>query len=363
MFNPNRLRLARKRRRLTSKRLAELADITPVTLSRIEKGLNEPSDETLTALAEALNYSIEFFEGDDIDEVAVESASFRSLTSMTAAERDSALAASSIAFLFSDWALERFRLPDPDIPKIEHEKDPATAARLLRDSWGLGEKPVSNMVKLLEAKGVRVFSLAEETKRVDAFSCWRGNTPYIFLNTYKSAERSRFDAAHELGHLILHRHGGPRQDRYVEREADAFASSFLMPRTDVLSRIEYVNSLDALIRAKRRWGVSLSALVYRLHKLGVITDWQNRMFNIQINKRGYRTSEPMAMEREVSSVWRTVFSELWKEKVTRKDIAYELKIPELELEDIVFGLLSDIQSGANTKSTGAFRVVGDNQSV
>ncbi|MEK2654790.1 ImmA/IrrE family metallo-endopeptidase [Pseudomonas aeruginosa] len=50
--------------------------------------------------------------------------------------------------------------------------------------------------------------MAEETSQVNAFSCWRrGVTPFVFLNTQKSAEASRFDAAHELGHLVLHRHG------------------------------------------------------------------------------------------------------------------------------------------------------------
>jgi hypothetical protein len=85
---------------------------------------------------------------------------------------------------------------------------PDTAALYLRQNWGLGERPIPNMLKLLEAKGVRVFSLAENTKAVDAFSVWRNGLPYVFLNIAKSAERSRFDASHELGHLVMHKHGG-----------------------------------------------------------------------------------------------------------------------------------------------------------
>ena len=55
------------------------------------------------------------------------------------------------------------------------------------------------MLHVLEAKGVRVFSLAENTRNVDAFSSWREERPFVFLNMQKTAERSRFDAAHELG--------------------------------------------------------------------------------------------------------------------------------------------------------------------
>lgn len=356
MFNNNRLRLARKRRKLTAKRLAELAGITSVQLSRIEKGVSEPFPETVDALASALGYPVRFLSGDDIDELAVEAASFRSLTSMTAGERDAALAAGSIAYLFCDWVTERFNLPNVEMSDLLQEKDPATAARGLRDVWGLGEKPIPNMIKLLESKGVRVFSLAEETQRVDAFSCWRDGAPYIFLNTFKSAERSRFDAAHELGHLVLHRHGGPHQDRYVEKEADAFASSFLMPKSDVLSRVQFVNSIDSLVDAKRRWGVSLAALVYRLHDLGVVSDWQNRMFNIQINKRGYRSSEPNPLERETSAVWKQIFAALWKDKISRDKLADELAIPIHELDSLVFGLLTDIGSPEHALP-GTLRVV------
>src|ERR1700678_4270171 len=81
------------------------------------------------------------------------------------------------------------------------------AARILRTEWQLGEKPVSNMIHLLESKGIRVFSLAENTVKVNAYSLWRRGKPYVFLNTFKSAESSRFDAAHELAHLILHQDG------------------------------------------------------------------------------------------------------------------------------------------------------------
>jgi Zn-dependent peptidase ImmA (M78 family) len=116
---------------------------------------------------------------------------------------------------------------------FSHERDPAGAARTLRQYWTIGEKPIGSMIKLLETKGIRVFSLSENTRNVDAFSCWRNGEPYVFLNKFKSTEHSRFDAAHELAHLVLHKHGGPSQGRSAESEAHAFASSFLMPRDDV----------------------------------------------------------------------------------------------------------------------------------
>lgn len=335
MLNTTRLEIARQRRRLTAKALAERAGISQVTLSRVMRKLQKPDDATVDALIRALRYPREFFFLEDVETVDVQAASFRSLTSMSARERDAALSAGILAFELLDWVKERFDLPRPDLINLGHERDPAKAARLVRQHWAIGEKPIGHMIKLLETKGIRVFSLSEDTKNVDAFSCWHGDDPFIFLNTFKSAERSRFDAAHELGHLILHRHGGP-QGREAENEANAFASAFLMPHDDLVAHIPYVTSVDQIIRMKSRWGVAAVALAYRLNKLSRLTEWQY----IQINRR-YRTTEPNGMSHERSSIWQMVLTELWKEGMSREHIARELKIPVSEIESLLFGLTGE----------------------
>ncbi|QOJ23827.1 MAG: ImmA/IrrE family metallo-endopeptidase [Gammaproteobacteria bacterium] len=341
MFNPHRLIIARKRRGLTSKELAELVGLSPITITRLEKSGN-PEPSTIDALSKVLGFSNEFFFGNDVDMLTRNSASFRSLTAMTAKERESALAAGSLAYLTSDWVTSRFNLPNVDLIDFSREREPEYAAQTLRQHWGLGEQPISNVIKLLESKGIRIFSLSEDTKNVDAFSCWRNGIPYIFLNTFKTAEHSRFDALHELGHLVLHKHGEAK-GREIEREANQFASFFLMPSADLISHIQFVSSLDQLIKAKRRWGVSVAALTYRLHKTELISDWQYRAFCIQINKK-FGTSEPNGLDREKSVVWEKVFRELWNEGITKKDIAEELAIPIEEIESLVFGLVGSFKS-------------------
>ncbi|MBA8861721.1 Zn-dependent peptidase ImmA (M78 family)/plasmid maintenance system antidote protein VapI [Ochrobactrum anthropi] len=339
MFNIQRLELARKRRRFTSKLLAERAGIAPVTLSRVLNGKQDPDEDTIARLVKALDFPLEFFQKDDTDEVDAESASFRSLSAMTARERDAALSAGSLAFEVADWLNRNYQLPDPDLLDFDQDRDPASAARTLRQHWGLGEKPIGHLLNVLEAKGVRIFSLSEATKNVDAFSLWRNDEPFIFLNTFKSAERSRFDAAHELGHLVLHKHGGPAH-RSAELEANAFASAFLMPEDDVRARIPFAATLQTIIEEKRRWRVSAAALCYRLNKLGIITEWQNRTFNIQLNQR-YSKSEPNGIEREKSAIWKMVFDDLWSQRKSRSRIASDLNLPDSELENLVFGLAAD----------------------
>ncbi|MCZ7596082.1 MAG: helix-turn-helix domain-containing protein [Hyphomicrobium sp.] len=186
MFKPGRLALARMRRRYTARLLAEEADVSPVTLSRIENSKQEPDDETVEKLVRVLRYPRQFFFMPDIDGIDVQAASFRSLTAMSARERDAALASGAIALELVDWVSARFHLPTPDLLDIEYQTEPTAAARALRQYWAMGERPVGHLIKLLESKGVRVFALAENTRNVDAFSYWRNGEPFIFLNTMKT---------------------------------------------------------------------------------------------------------------------------------------------------------------------------------
>ena len=199
------------------------------------------------------------------------------------------------------------------------------------------------MLQLFEAHGVRVFSLVEECRELDAFSFWRAEVPYMFLNTMKSAEHSRMDASHELGHLVLHWKEGVH-GREAEREAELFASFFLMPSDDVTAQAPRRGDLSEIIKAKHRWNVSAAALVHRMHRVGLLSEWQHRSLFIELSKKGYRTSEPDASRPEISRVFAKVFSALREEGKTMTDVARELHLLPEELENLTFGLaLTPIQ--------------------
>ncbi|WP_330322458.1 ImmA/IrrE family metallo-endopeptidase [Streptomyces anulatus] len=347
MFTPSRLALARKRRGMTLVELGDRVGVSSQSLSNYERGRQAPSVATLRSLSEVLDFPIGFFSASDIDEIDGKSVNFRARSKLAASTREAALAESRLAVELSNWIDGRFKLPTVNLPTPGRKMVPALAAEYLRSAWRLGEDTsIRNMIHLVEAHGVRVFSLAPEHPEVDAFSFWRDGRPYVFLNTMKSAPRSRFDVAHELGHLIMHvdDDAGVRT-RAAEKEADEFASNLLMPRRSLAAKIPENPTTDQVIRLKKHWNVSALALTYRLHALGRITDWQYRQSVIELGRLGYRTGEPNGGPHESSMLLQKVFAFLREQGTMPRHVAHELSTSLGELNSWVFGLMVTATSG------------------
>ena len=349
MFNPERVELVRLRLGLTKIGFAEQLGVDRKALQRFEGRESDLPQSCRDRLLEISGYPEAFFEKGTPEYPNPMGVSFRSLRSLTAASRNAAMAAGALAFELDDWITEQYELPRHALVPAR-EVRPAQTAMLLRAQWGIGNRPIGNMINLLESRGLRVFSLVEETRHLDAYSLWRNDKPYIFLNTLKTAERSRFDAAHELGHLILHRHTGSSHPK-AESEADEFASAFLMPPEDVMAEIRWVRSLDDLVIKKQRWGVSTAALAYTLHKMGKISDWHYRGYCIALGKLG-RNVEPRPMPQETSQVWSKILTDLWRQGISLSRLADRLSLPERELNSLLFGIAAaptEPSSGARLK--------------
>jgi Zn-dependent peptidase ImmA (M78 family) len=319
-------------------------------LAKYEKGDSLPSEQIVSKIADKLNLPSRFFFLDDIAEIGQEGVSFRSLARTPAAIRNAALGAGQIALEFSFWLEKNFSLPEVDLPPSE-EIAPGTAAEVVRNTWGIGELPIDNMVHLLESKGFFVFSLCEQTLDLDAYSFWMGKRPFIFLNTNKSVERSRFDAAHELGHIFLHKHGG-RVGKVAEIQANKFASSFLMPQNSIKSYAPSYISLEKVYELKKYWKVSAAAYVRRLYDLNIISEWHYRSLTIDLSRRGELKKEPHPISaRETSKLLSLVFSILREEGKTKKDIADALGVFTEEIDSLIFGLTLLGIDGRNKSAT------------
>lgn len=309
-FVGERLREAREARGLTAIALAEILGITRQAVSLYESGESSPQPDMMPEIADKLSLPISFFMRPAVPKHNTNAVFFRSMAAATKSDRGRG--GSRITWLFEILVpyLRQFvsfprvnfpALSVPDNPLQLSNNDIEELAAKLRGSWGLGEGPISNVVLLLENNGCLVTRMGLDSPALDAFStyCVHDNTPYIVLGGNKgSAVRSRFDAAHENAHIVLHKNfkvdrlKNPAEFKMVEQQANRFASAFLIPRNKFADDF-CVPTLDAFQALKAKWLVSIGMLIMRAHQLGFITEEHSQRLWINYNRRGWRKAEPL----------------------------------------------------------------------
>ena len=351
-FKGDRLKVAREARGLSAASLSELIGVSRQAVSLYEKGTSTPSPDVMRRIADTLKFPSHFFlkptaqaeEGG----IFYRSMSAATKAARTRAERRFGLAHELVHYLTGFVELPRVNMPsvevqaDPTKISAEQVEDAAIAARRF---WKLGDGPISNVTMLIENNGGVVLRHELDSTKLDAFSTWSSDgRPYVVLGTEKgSAVRSRFDLAHELGHLVLHREVSGQWLRLsdvfkaIESQAHEFASAFLMPANTFGAEMPAV-TLDALRSMKPRWKVSIQAMIARAHRLELITDEQKQKLFMGVAARGWRTKEPLDDEippEEPRLLRRSVELVLKAGAATRRDIAFQAAMPAEDIERLI----------------------------
>ena len=306
---PSKLREARVAARLNQTELAAAVGVTRQSISQYEQGQTIPDPLVLGRIASELGQPLGYFTSDSPSEFGQSSSHFFRAFGPDTKRRNLACQVfgawlAQIAAYFDQFV----NYPLVDVPastppassdgrySFEEIQDQASECRR---AWGLGLGPISDVVALLETKGIFTcrYTITDET--INAFSFWNGPRPVIFLASEPgSASRARFDAAHELGHLILHRWIAPddlenkKVLQAIEHEADLFAGAFLLPKESFLADL-FSTKLDAFVTLKSRWKVSVQAMIYRCWLLGTIDDEQRLNLFKTVSFRKWRKCEPL----------------------------------------------------------------------
>jgi Zn-dependent peptidase ImmA (M78 family)/DNA-binding XRE family transcriptional regulator len=300
LFDPQRLRLARQLNGLQRGELAETVGISPAAVSQFELGRARPRPATLAQIALSMQMPVGFFAGTGtpLPELDTEHTFFRSLRRTTKRDRERALAHATLLAEVAQLIEGRVVLPEAQIPadltlSVDAPIEEAEhAAARLRELWDL-EGPIPNVVRLLERRGVVVGRFPLMVTDVDAFS-WPLERPLIVLSADKrNCERSRLDAAHELGHLVMH-HSDPEPGSHpMERQAQRFGSAFIAPSDQIRDELPS-GKVDwpALVRLKQKWGLSMAALLYRAKELETLSPTGYESAVKYMNRRGWRIREP-----------------------------------------------------------------------
>ena len=305
IFNPARLAEARAYKRLTGEELATSVGVSKQSISQFENNKAEPEYETLVRISSELGFPIRFFYEESVP-VLQGNTYFRALYSSNKKELQSQrIKTRYVAHIHH--TLSRFvDFRSYNVPELfDRSSAIEKAAHSLRDYWGLGQEPIPDMVALMERNGIIMSEFATDSKKIDAFSQYgeiRG-IPYrcVVLGMEKrSFVRRQFSCAHELGHMLLHEKFNDLDEvskedfRTRENEANEFASCFLLPRDAFQNDLHnYANKLNRYIDLKRKWKVSISAMVMRAKAIDAINQNQYQYLMRQISSRGWRTEEPL----------------------------------------------------------------------
>lgn len=303
-FNANRLIDARIYNNITGEDLANAIGVKKQAISQFENKKTSPEYATACKISEVLQFPMRYFYEDDVP-MLQGNTYFRALFTSNKRELSSQRLKTKYVALVHNALSKYIDFRPYNIPDFEDTTDIPGLARKLRHFWGLGQEPIPDMVSLLERNGVIMSEFATDSKKIDAFSQYGeiDGVPYrcVVLGTEKgSFVRRQFSCAHELGHIVLHEKFEDLNDvsreefRKREDEANMFAAEFLLPAEAFLTDLSvHANKLNRYVELKRKWRVSIAAMVYRAHELEAITDNQYQYLMRQISQKGWRQNEPL----------------------------------------------------------------------
>lgn len=286
--------------------------VNPSTVTRWEDGSSAPDAEALSALASQLHVRREYF----LRPVAHSDRPLFYRTLSSTLVKDLNYQESQMRWLqeISGIVEHYVDFPEIDIPDVLNgasykqlrDEDIEQIASDMRVRWGIGEGPCIDMMPLLERIGCIVASIEMGTAKLDGLCSWASGSerPHILLSTDKmSFPRRQMDAAHELGHAILHRNVTEdelKKDlKEIERQAFRFASAFLMPATTYSYEVKSP-SLASLLSLKERWRVSVKAQIRRLSDLDLIpSEYATSLYKLY-SAKGWSREEPLDRNWQIS---------------------------------------------------------------
>lgn len=345
-FDGSRLTIARHLARLRKSDLAARIGKSPTAVAAWETGTKRPTATTVTQLALGLGVDPGFFaaRANDLTQLGV-TPHFRSLRSTSQLDRDQAFAYGRVAVDIATAIETHVEFPQVVVPVYPVDLDdqasdaPEQAARELRKAWGIPAGPVRHLVRSAENHGVLVVFSPTQTATVDAFSFDSHLRPVVVLNSIKrDYYRQRFDAAHELGHLVMHGDAEPG-GRVVEDQAHRFASEFLMPADEIIGLLPTAMNGSAWVafaKLKEQWGVSIQALLFRARRLGCLGEVSYRNAMTTLSSRGWRRNEPgLVSAIEQPSLLPRAVEILADECITQADLVEQCRVPVELFETVV----------------------------
>ncbi|MBX7227789.1 MAG: XRE family transcriptional regulator [Chitinophagales bacterium] len=335
-MNRHMIALVREIRGITQGELADKISMSHTSISKMEKGEINISDDTLNDIAQATNFPVSFFTQEY--EVYPEPLTYRKREKvaqklLSPIQAKINLIKFNVQHLLAELDISGTTIP---IQQVTETNTPAVIAQKVRKAWKITSPVIDNVVHLLEEKGIITACFDFATERVDSRCITTDNRyPAIIFNKTLLGDRQRFSLAYQLGHLIMHVYYTIDWNRDVGHEANLFASEFLMPEKEIRKDFDNGITLALLASLKKKWKVSMISLLYRADDLGYLTPNQKRYLLQQFNEQNIRRREPKELDipPEQPNLLRQWISNLKKKKkLSTSGIAAEL---HLNIDDFI----------------------------
>lgn len=355
-FIGERLVEAREAREImTQSALAELLDVSKNAISLYENNKSSPRPEIIAELSKLLKVKESFF-FTPLPQAQPNPIFWRSRhvtvkDSRTLARRK---------FGWSKWLIDDYlkqfmempalHLPErkeigiPDDPKNLTNNQIEQITKALRQFWGLGLLPIDNMVALLENNGFLLTHCVLTSDKLDAFSnvSEYDGSFHVRLSTDKnSPTRSRFDAAHELAHFMLHSHlpkdyFSDKNHSLIEGQANYFASAFLLPLESFRKDV-WMTSIEAFKALKTQWKASVGAIIKRCDEIGLFGDDESKVQRMWIKyRREWKTIEEDNLEFEKPQLMKRCIDALLESKIkTKSQILFDVPFTQKDVESLL----------------------------
>jgi len=301
-FVAQRLTEAREARGLAQTALSELTGIKSQSISHYEQGRQSPSPEALGLLCEKLGVPERYFlkplPANDGGPVFFRSPKPHVRAARLKAERRLGWLKEIAGYLRRHVDLPAAAVPDLPVGVSADAAEIENVAGTCRQRFRLGSGPLAGVVPMLENLGCIVSRCPAGCESEGACSHWDDGMPCILLSD-DCASRIRFDAAHELGHLVMHRGfaadalADAETHRVLEQQADRFARAFLMPAR-AFGREVWAPTVDALLALKKEWNCPVGAMIARCGEIGAFDADQVRRAQVNLSRRGAKPGEAAA---------------------------------------------------------------------
>lgn len=295
-MNNKQLTFAREFRGYSQTELSnEIQGLSQSNLSKFEKGLGVLSEEIQKKIIDFLDFPEDFFNR-KINSV-IENANYRKRATVSKSNVLKFENRCRIVGYVIDELSESIEWPDFTLAPLNVDDgfSPDYIANYTRRLLRLGkDEPVRNIYSLLESSGIILYEINADEKFDGVSFITDKGFAVIIVNKNFSNDRKRFTIAHELGHILMHNENNfPISSfRDKEKEANQFASEFLMPADSIRNTLRYLK-INELGELKNYWLTSMASIIRRAKDLKCIDENRYKYFLIEMSRSGYTKREPI----------------------------------------------------------------------